>query len=106
MTGSRKVIEMLNHLGHCINYHKVEEIETDLATNIQLNELATPDGITPAPGRSIGLAWDNYDENIETLSGANTLHDTVGICYQNIVIDSQRDLSSSSITRNNTSTKS
>ena len=29
------------------------------------------------------LTWDNYDERTETLSGAGTLHDTVGICYQN-----------------------
>ena len=26
----------------------------------------------------------NYDENTETLSGSGCLHDTVGICYQNI----------------------
>jgi hypothetical protein len=31
-----------------------------------------------------GLAWDNYDELTKTLSGKDTLHDTVGICYQNI----------------------
>ena len=30
------------------------------------------------------LAWDNFDENSETLSGHDTLLDTVGICYQNI----------------------
>ena len=30
------------------------------------------------------LAWDNYDEQNETTSGFGTLHDTVGICYQNI----------------------
>ena len=28
-------------------------------------------------------AWDNYDLAIETLDGKNTLHVTVGICYQN-----------------------
>lgn len=28
-------------------------------------------------------AWDNYDVAIETLDGKNTLHVTVGICYQN-----------------------
>ena len=55
MTGSRKVVEMLNHFGHCINYHKVEEIETNLATNIQLSDFATPDGIIPAPG-----SWRQY----------------------------------------------
>lgn len=29
-------------------------------------------------------AWDNYDVAIETLDGKNTLHVTVGICYQNL----------------------
>ena len=84
LTGSRKVVELLNHFGHCINYHKVEEIETDLALNILHSNCSSPEGIEQVPGRSLGLAWDNYDEITETLSGANTLHDTVGICYQNI----------------------
>lgn len=28
------------------------------------------------------LAFDNYDRYVETFSGKNTLHDTVGIAYQ------------------------
>ena len=36
------------------------------------------------PGIATGV--DNYDENSETLSAASTLHDTVGICYQNRVV--------------------
>ena len=84
LTGSRKVIDLLNHFGHCINYHKVEEIETDLASNILQSNSSTPEGIVMVPGCSLGLAWDNYDDITETLSGANTLHDTVGICYQNV----------------------
>ena len=70
ITGSRKVLEVLNQFGHCISYNITESIETDLATVI--------------PGLCTGLAWDNYDENSETLSGRGTIHDTVGICYQNI----------------------
>ena len=31
----------------------------------------------------MGLAFDNYDELTNTLSGAETLHDTMGILYQN-----------------------
>lgn len=30
----------------------------------------------------MGTAFDNYDELTNTLSGANTLHDTMGILYQ------------------------
>lgn len=43
-------------------------------------QLSCPDGATPGvPG---GLAYDNYDEQTHTSSGADTLHDTTGIFYQ------------------------
>ena len=84
MTGSRKVIDTLNRFGHCVSYHTVEAIETDLATEISQRGCATPDGIQCSPGLSTALAWDNYDEFTESLSGSDSLHDTVGICYQNI----------------------
>ena len=29
-----------------------------------------------------GVAFDNFDRFVETLSGKDTLHDTVGIAYQ------------------------
>ena len=40
-------------------------------------------------GLCTGIAWDNYDENSETLSGSGTLHDTVGICYQNVIQETE-----------------
>ena len=43
---------------------------------------ASPDGIVADFVTS--LAWDNYDENCETLSGRGTVHDTVGISFQNV----------------------
>jgi len=30
-----------------------------------------------------GVAFDNFDRFVETSSGKDTLHDTVGIIYQN-----------------------
>ena len=30
LTGSKKCVDMLNRYGHCVNYHAVEEIETEL----------------------------------------------------------------------------
>jgi hypothetical protein len=83
MTGSRKLLEIMNRFGHAISYHTVEALETELATNISDRHCATPDGILQVAGICTGLAWDNYDEMNETLSGSGTLHDTVGICYQN-----------------------
>ena len=32
-----------------------------------------------------GTAWDNYDLNMETLDGKNSLHITVGIAYQSVI---------------------
>ena len=34
-----------------------------------------------------GMAWDNFDIYIQTLSGAGTIHHTYGICYQNEFVD-------------------
>ena len=45
-----------------------------------------PDDIQLEPNLATALAWDNYDVNAEALDGKNTLHATVGICYQNITI--------------------
>ena len=59
LTGSRKVLEVLNRFGHCISYHTVESIETDLATNISQRNYATPEGIVQKQGLCTGLAWDN-----------------------------------------------
>jgi hypothetical protein len=84
MTGSRKINELLNHLGHSIGYHVTEEFETELATDISEKGELTPDGIVKTGGLATALAWDNYDELTETLSGKGTVHDTVGICYQNV----------------------
>jgi hypothetical protein len=84
MTGSKKVINILNHFGHAIGYHKAEELETDLAMTVSDRKQTTPDGIKLQEGLATGVAFDNYDENTETLSGSGTLHDTVGITYQNV----------------------
>ena len=58
-------------------------LEREIATSITEKDCATPRGMLTKPGLATGVAWDNYDE---TLSGAGTLHDTVGICYQNCVV--------------------
>jgi len=40
-----------------------------------------PDGLILDPNLGTGLAWDNYDVNMETIDKRNTLHARVGICY-------------------------
>ena len=36
------------------------------------------------PRCGTGVAWDNFDRFVETITGKETLHDTVGITYQTI----------------------
>ena len=69
MTGSRKVLDILNHFGHCISYNVAEALETDMATTVVRRQIVAPDGIVQEPGLSTGTAWDNYDENTETYQG-------------------------------------
>ena len=42
LTGSRKVIEILNRLGHCLSYNLVEEIETQLTYAANEKVILTP----------------------------------------------------------------
>lgn len=83
ITGSRKLMTVLNRLGHCISYSKYEELETELAVAIQSRHASSPKGAKCGP--VMGTAFDNYDERVHTLSGFESLHDTMGIFYQ--VID-------------------
>lgn len=84
ITGSRKVLEILNHWGHSIGYHTSEELETDCALSLMERPGVTPENIIRKPGLFTGVAWDNFDSNLETLSGKGGLHDTFGICYQHM----------------------
>ena len=51
----------------------------------------TPVGMNRSPNVATGLAFDNFDRFVETLSGRNTLHDTVGIAYQTCTVDTLVD---------------
>lgn len=84
LTGSRKVIDILNRQGYCISYCSILELETSAAYSSTTNNLLCPSGIQPTSVLSSGVAWDNFDRFVETSSGKNTLHDTVGIIYQSI----------------------
>ena len=82
ITGSKKLVQVMNRFSHCINYNCLEQLETATAEAIQERKKACPEDTLR--GVPIGLAFDNFDEMTQTLSGSNTLHDTMGILYQNI----------------------
>ena len=81
LIGSKKVVTMLNRLGHCINYNGIEELETELTYNCSNANQITPSGMSKKKSCSTGLPFGNYDRFTETLSRKDTLHDTVGIAY-------------------------
>ena len=82
LTGSDKILRILNKYGHSASYSTVEELETELVYQSDQTTELTPHGMNLGPQYATGLAFDNYDRFVETLSGQNTLHDTVGIAYQ------------------------
>ena len=43
------------------------------------------------PQCGTGVAWDDFDRFLETITGKETLHDTVGITYQTITEEESID---------------
>lgn len=82
LTNSRQVITILNRYGHTIGYNLAEEIETEMTFTAYENNKIIPNGIDTTHGRSTHVAFDNFDRFVDTTSGKDTMHDTVGIIYQ------------------------
>lgn len=82
MTSSRKVLTILNRYGHTIGYNLAEELETEMTYSSQKENNVIPAGISRVDGLSTHVAFDNFDRFVDTATGKDTLHDTVGIIYQ------------------------
>ena len=72
LTGSRKVITMLNRITNA----KIEELETEM-TYICYNSNKITAVISNKKSASTGLVFGNYDGFTKTLLGKDTLHDNV-----------------------------
>ena len=77
MTGRKKVLTLMNRYGHCASSETVQRVD-------MLVDSFIPDDVETKPNLSTGTAWDNFDVNLETPTGADTIHHTYGICYQTI----------------------
>ena len=62
LTGSRKVIEILNKLGHCVSYHTVEEIVTEMTFEANKEGAFTLHGMACNPVLGTGLARINLTD--------------------------------------------
>ena len=67
----------------------------ELEQTCKKNNDILPADIIKNAGLSTGLGWDNFDLNIETPSGAGTIHHTHGICYQNSDSNAEKQQSKS-----------
>ena len=87
ITGSKTAIDILNRQDYCISYSNILELETTAAYSYMAKKQLCPSGILQTSSLSSGVAWNNFDRFDETSSGKNTLHDTVGIMYQDIPVE-------------------
>lgn len=100
ITGSRKMVEILNRLGHCCSYSTIEELETELAYGSASENRLLPSGLKNQQSLCTHVAFDNFDRYVETSSGKDTLHDTVGIVYQNKCPNLETSIATSNFTDN------
>ena len=80
LTGSARVVDLLNRLGHSVSPSTVQALETALA-QLQINQ----HGLIPAAcheGMHSIVVWDNIDYSEETITGEGTSHHTNGILIQ------------------------
>ena len=86
LTGQKLPLQVLSRLGHSMTYDQIFEVETAPAELVQhLKSLSLPLPICPIDEESKVLTtfwWDDFDRNIETASGAGSIHNTPGIMLQ------------------------
>lgn len=72
-------------MGHCCSYTILKELETEATFAATARNDICPENTTRSKNMGTGLAFDNFDRFMDTRTGKDTLHDTVGIIYHNII---------------------
>ena len=86
LTGQKKPVQIVNRLGHCIEYSMACEIETSHAEACQKQYAES--GVLPIKPIDTNhtvntfLGVDNFDVNLETQTGHRSLHSTHMIAFQ------------------------
>ena len=73
MSGSKRILEISNRFGHTLSYNVKEERETELAYSYVIDQRLTPYGMVQDSSICAGVAFDNFDRYVETLSGKDAL---------------------------------
>ncbi|KAK7467983.1 hypothetical protein BaRGS_00036789 [Batillaria attramentaria] len=87
ITGSKRVIDILNGLGHSASHSTVQRLETDMAEF----QLLQPVPATLRQNTFTTLVWDNIDFVEETTNGMNTTHCVNGIAIQTQTEERERN---------------
>lgn len=61
ITGSQKIIKILNRLNYCISDAQVRELETSAAYTCSSTKQLCPSGIKKTKILAAGVAWENFD---------------------------------------------
>ena len=86
ITGQKKAVEVLNHLGHSVSYTSVCDIETAQAQKAQLLAIESQSlPLKPATSNDTILTYfwvDNFDLNTETVGGSGAINTTHLVAFQ------------------------
>ena len=80
LTGSSKVVELLNQFGHCLSHNFVIRHETALVEMCISDKGTVPTSV--GKDKNLTIAWDNDDFFENTKTGKDTTHVTSGIIIQ------------------------
>ncbi|CAH3175616.1 unnamed protein product [Porites evermanni] len=85
LTTSKRLIELLNRMGHCVSYDEMRAVNTSIAEDVlaKAEEFGTVIPTVIKAGSFVQIAADNNDLNEETIDGKNTTHATTMVIYQN-----------------------
>ncbi|XP_045036882.1 uncharacterized protein LOC116935578 [Daphnia magna] len=83
LSGEVKAPSLLRTFHECL----VADLETELAFGAVEESKLLPDSLHRRPDLNTTVAFDNFDLFVETLTGKDTLHDTVRIVTQDIPPD-------------------
>ena len=89
LTRSKTMISLLNRFDHCASDETIRRFDLGLEETLFKTKTLVSSQIIRKSNLSTVLTWSNFDFNIETPSGVNTIHDKYGVCYQNTLPQEQ-----------------
>ena len=88
LTGSSKIIMIINRFGHCSSCSQILELETAMANQTQHRDSVLRFNISVTSNVISHFCWDNFDM-LEETPGCATTHSMHGILIQEVLPDHQ-----------------